>query len=221
MEGVGHAPTLSCSASVVAVVVLAGIAVGPVVAWAVRPWVMWSTGPWPVAEVSVAGGAVSLAVGCRFATDPVFAAWWWWAICSVALVWIDVVCHRLPRPWVIALAAGGLVVFTVHAITVGSPTALLRSISAGVLVLVVGSLVFWIAPGGLGYGDITLLAAISMYTGWIGWRTVLVGIAASLLVLGVLAGLAWATTLRARTARIAAGPSLILGGWIAVLVDTS
>ncbi|MGW5646244.1 prepilin peptidase [Saccharopolyspora sp. NPDC003752] len=204
----------------VAVVVLTGIAVGPFVAWAVRPWVAWSTGPWPVAGFSAAGGAVSLAVGCRFATDPVLAAWWWWAICSMALAWIDMACHRLPRPWVITLAAGGLVVFTDHAITVSSPTALLRSLCAGVLVLTVGSLAYWIAPTGLGYGDITLLAAISVYTGWIGWRTVLVGIAASLLVLGGLAGLAWATTLRSGTERIAAGPSLILGGWITVLIHT-
>ncbi|SDY00955.1 leader peptidase (prepilin peptidase) / N-methyltransferase [Saccharopolyspora shandongensis] len=214
-------PTLSCPVPVVAVLVLAGIVVGPLLAWAVRPWVVCSTRPWPMAGFSAADGAVTLAVGCRFATDPVLAAWWWWALCSVALAWIDLSCHRLPRPWVIALAAGGVVMFTIHAITVSSPAALLRSVSAGVLVLAVGSLAYWIAPGGLGYGDITLLAAISIYTGWIGWRTVLVGIAAALLVLGILAGLAWATTLRARTARIAAGPCLILGGWIAVLVHTS
>ncbi|MGW5789226.1 prepilin peptidase [Saccharopolyspora sp. NPDC003752] len=202
----------------VAVLVLAGIVVGPLLARAVRPWVVWSTRPWPVAGFSAAGGAVSFAVGCRFATDPVLVAWWWWAICSVVLAWIDLSCHRLPRPWVITLAAGGIAVFTVHAITVSSSTALLRSFSAGVLVLAVGSLAYWLAPGGLGYGDITLLAAIALYTGWIGWRTVLVGIVASLLVLGGLGGLAWATTLRGRTARIAAGPSLILGGWLAVLL---
>ncbi|WP_168587599.1 hypothetical protein [Saccharopolyspora sp. ASAGF58] len=194
-----------------------GIAAGSLLAWMVRSWVVWSTRRWPMVGFSAVGGVVSLGVGCRFATDPALPAWWWLGITGTALSVIDVSCRRLPRAWVVTTAAGGFAVFAVLTVTdPANGVALVRSLLAAVVVFAVGVLAYLVIPYWMGFGDVTLYGALALYWGWIGWHAVFRGITASLLLLGITAALAWIRH-RDSKARIAAGPSLILGGWIGVL----
>ncbi|WP_010310263.1 hypothetical protein [Saccharopolyspora spinosa] len=166
---------------------------------------------------SAVGGVVSLVVGCRFATDPALLAWWWLGITGAGLAVIDMACHRLPRAWVVTTAAGGLAVFAMLTITdPENGVALVRSLLAAVVVFAVGVLAYLVIPDWMGFGDVTLYGALALYWAWIGWHAVLRGITASFLLLGITAALAWIRR-RDSEARIAAGPSLILGGWIGVL----
>lgn len=161
--------------------------------------------------------AASGVVAWGFAGSPSLVAWWWLAETGLGLSMIDLSCHRLPRTWVLAMGLGGVAVFSVVACTTSASAALVRAIAAGVLVFVVGAVLSEIPGRWWGFGDVTLSSALSVYCGWIGWSTVAFGTVAGLVVLGVVAAIAWVSGLRGRRSRIAAGPSLIAGAWIGVL----
>lgn len=193
-----------------------GAAVG--LAWVLRRWVPTVFQAAPLAGLVIICALVSMGVGVFFGRDPALLAWWWLGVIGVGLGAIDLHCHRLPRTWVLALVAGGVGVFAFLTATgSGGLTQLLRSGEAVLLVLAVGSGIFAAAPGWLGFGDVTLLSALAAFWGWLGWRTVLWGLFLSLVVLGAVAAVAWLMGRRGEESRIAAGPSIVLGGWIAIV----
>lgn len=193
-----------------------GAAVGS--GWVMRRWVPTVLKPAPLAGLVVTCAFVSIGVGVFFGGDPALPAWWWLGVIGVGLSAIDLHCHRLPRTWVLALVAGGVVVFACLTVTgSGGLTPLLRSFGAVLLVLAVGAGIYASAPGWLGFGDVTLLSALAAFWGWLGWRTVLWGLFLSLVVLGAVAAVAWLMGRRGEESRIAAGPSIVLGGWIAIV----
>ncbi|MEV4731895.1 hypothetical protein [Saccharopolyspora sp. NPDC049426] len=187
-------------------------------AWGMRRWIPTALSPFPLAGLVVTCALVSIGVRVLFGYDPALPAWWWLGVIGVSLGAIDLHCHRLPRTWVLALVAGGVVVFACLTVTgSGGLTPLLRSFGAALLVLAVGAGIYAAAPGWLGFGDVTLLSALAAFWGWLGWRTVLWGLFLSLVVLGVVAAVAWLLGRRGEESRIAAGPSIVLGGWIAIV----
>ncbi|WP_406690705.1 hypothetical protein REH65_00220 [Saccharopolyspora sp. ID03-671] len=187
-------------------------------AWGMRRWIPTALKPSLLAGLVVTCALVSIGVRVLFGDDPALPAWWWLGVIGVGLGAIDLHCHRLPRPWVLTLAAGGLTIFTFLTVTgTGGLTPLLRSFGALLLVLAVGVGIYAAAPGWLGFGDVTLLSALASFWGWLGWRTVLWGLFLSLLVLGGVAAVAWLLGRRDEGSRIAAGPSIVLGGWIAIV----
>ncbi|WP_243793818.1 hypothetical protein [Saccharopolyspora gloriosae] len=155
---------------------------------------------------------LSVTVQTRFGGDPALAAWWWLALVGTVLGLIDSVHHRLPHSWLAILATGGLIVFgTVR------PEALGRLLMASAVVLLLGLIVQWAMPNEVGFGDTLLLAALAPFWAWSGWSTVLTGLITSHLVLGGFAAVAWLAGMRGPGARIAAGPGLVLGGWLPLL----
>ncbi|MCX2729447.1 prepilin peptidase [Saccharopolyspora sp. NFXS83] len=166
--------------------------------------------------IPAAAGAVlallSVLVQVRFGADPALAAWWWLAVTGVVLALIDSLHHRLPHPWTASLLIGGLVIF-------GSvrPDALPRLVAASAVILLVGVLVQCVLPGQVGFGDTLLLVALAPYWAWSGWHTVLAGVITAHLVLGACAATAWLAGVRGPSARVAAGPGLLLGAWLPLL----
>ncbi|WP_170301692.1 prepilin peptidase [Saccharopolyspora hirsuta] len=195
-----------------------GVVAGLVLAWLLRPWT--SLPPISVIGLAVLTSVLSVLIAYRFAEDPVLPAWWWLAVTGLGLALIDVSYHRLPHTWVLAMAAGGLTVFVSRAITEPASTGLVRSLLAALAVFAGGLVLFLAVPGWMGFGDLTTATVLALYWGQVGWPAVLLGVIASTLLLGVVAAQVWVRT-RDHSSRLAAGPSLILGGWISILTHTS
>lgn len=161
---------------------------------------------------------LSALLGWRFAGDPALVAWWWSGVCSAGLAVIDVGEHRLPRSWVSAMGIVVLLMFTVLTAVRGDPAALWRAVSAAALVWLVMRLVEAVCAGAMGGGDTRLQAVLALQLGWLGWHTVLTGLAAGMVLLGFSAGIQWLVGTRGWKARIPAGPSLLVGCWCALFV---
>lgn len=186
-----------------------GLAAAPLVAVNLLVWLpRW----WMPIAVGTSLALLSATVHARFGGDPALVAWWWLSLVGSVLGLVDSVHHRLPHPWLAILSAGGLVVFATL-----RPEALGRLFAASVVVLLLGLIVQWMAPGKVGFGDTVLLVALTPYWAWSGWATVLTGLITSHLVLGVFAAVAWLAGMRGPNARIAAGPGLLLGAWVPLL----
>jgi leader peptidase (prepilin peptidase)/N-methyltransferase len=132
---------------------------------------------------------------------------------GVALTIIDINFHRLPHYLVGAMGVGGVVL-----LGVAQPSWLLRAVVAVVVAAGALFLMGVLSRGQIGFGDVTLCAAVSLYMGWLGWRYVIL----ALLVATLLAGLISAFLLVIRRAslddRFAFGPLLVAGGIVALLL---
>lgn len=122
--------------------------------------------------------------------------------------------HRLPLPLNLGLAGAGAVSLTLAALWTGQPERLLTAaLSAGVAILLL-LVLFVLARGQLGFGDVILVAGLALYSGYLSPLAMLAG-----LWIGCLGTLAWALIRRSRghSGPLAFGPGLILGT-LAVLV---
>lgn len=158
------------------------------------------------------------ATGWRFADDPALTAWWWAGLHTMPLAVLDLQQHRLPRAWLASLATGGVGLFGVVSAVHHESGSLLRAVLAGFGVWLVMRLVETVCAGRMGGGDTRLHAVLAVYTGWISWHTVLLGLLVGTVLLGAGAGLAVLLGRRGRSSRIAAGPFLLTGAWLAVVL---
>lgn len=193
-----------------------GLVAAPLVAVSVWSWLPRPSA-WSLSGLASATVLLSAAVGWWFGESPVLAAWWWLAVVGSVLALIDSMHHRLPHPWLVILLLGGAVVFVVEVMTIHQPRVVVRLVAASAVVLALGLLVQWLAPGQIGFGDTLLLTVMAPFWAWYGWSTVAAGLLCAHLVLGLLAGVAWIAGSRGPEARIAAGPGLLLGAWLPLL----
>lgn len=156
-------------------------------------------------------------IGWRFVDDPALAAWWWAALHTVPVAMVDVYEHRLPHWWLVSFAGGGLCLFATVATLDHEPKRLAHAMFAGLGMWVAMRILEWSCSGRMGGGDTRLHAILALYTGWMSWRTVLIGFVAGSVLLGITAGLACLWQRRFWSSRIAAGPSLLAGAWLALV----
>lgn len=128
--------------------------------------------------------------------------------CLLALTLIDLRTSRLPDPLVAATAVGGLLLSALA----GVERLLAGVVAAGTAFLILEALrrafLRFRGRGGLGGGDVKLLAALGL---WLGAMTPLA------LALAALLGLLQVTVLRPKDGRIAFGPALAFAGFAAGL----
>lgn len=138
------------------------------------------------------------------------------AASGVLLSIIDIRAHRLPNPLVGATAGAGLALFGLASLFRGDAADLLRAMTAALAVGLVFTCLGMIRGGALGGGDVKFAAALALYTGWLGWEAVVLGVAAGFVFGGM--GAAWVLIARRADAstRIAFGPFLFAGAWIAI-----
>jgi leader peptidase (prepilin peptidase) / N-methyltransferase len=147
----------------------------------------------------------------------VLAAACWLAVCCVALAWIDVSVQRLPDALTAPAYLGTMVLLLAAAAVSGSWPDLLRAVAGGLGVTVVLAAVAVISRSALGLGDAKLAASLGTMMAWFGWVTLVRGLVAGF-VIGAVFGLCLLGFRRARLgARIAFGPFLIAGAFLAVL----
>lgn len=135
-------------------------------------------------------------------------------LCTPPLFRADVREHRLPNGWNATLAAGGLLVHAVGAFVQQGWEPLVASVRTGFGGLAIMWLLQLLVRGGLGFGDVKLVAALGFVfaNGWQLFATVFAAFfAASIWVLPQL------RRRYRRDSRVAFGPFILIGAWLMVL----
>jgi leader peptidase (prepilin peptidase)/N-methyltransferase len=161
-------------------------------------------------------GAVELA-GLR----PATAALAWGAGAAVVLGAVDLATHRLPDRVTYPAAAACTAALLVDAAVLDTWTSLVRALAAAAAAFGVAGLAWFVAPQGLGRGDVKLLGLLGLLLGWFGWGVLLAGVFLGLLI-GALVSLVLLATRRAgwRTA-IPFGPPLLTGAVLALALGAA
>jgi leader peptidase (prepilin peptidase)/N-methyltransferase len=161
--------------------------------------------------------AAALAAAPALAGDrPGAVALAWFGAAAVVLAGVDLARHRLPDRVVFPALAGCSVALLTDAAVTGSWGALLRAAGAAVVATALATVARLVQPGGLGRGDVKLLALIGLVLGWGGWGVLMAGVFVGLL-FGALGSLLLIAVGRAgwRT-RVAFGPPLLIGAYVAL-----
>ncbi|MDQ1288028.1 MAG: leader peptidase (prepilin peptidase) / N-methyltransferase [Actinomycetota bacterium] len=139
------------------------------------------------------------------------------AAVSIALAVIDIDTLRLP----FAIVAPS---YPVALVLLGGAAAIGADRAAAVRMLA-GAAIWWglyrllhaIYPNGMGYGDVRLSGVLGLFTGYVGWPHVAVGLLAGFVVGGI-AGLAFIAIGRRKLgSSIPYGPYLLTGAWIGLV----
>ncbi len=173
------------------------------------------SGRYPLVELGT--GVMFALVALRFGGDGdawrLLPAYLTFAAIGIALALIDLDVHRLPD--VIVLPS--YPVLAVLLLIDGEPHALLRSAIGGAVLGAFFFAVWFLAPGGMGFGDVKLSGLVGAMTAYLTWGTFLVG-AFMGFVLGAIAGvLLMAGGKAGRKTAVPFGPFMVLGAWSAIL----
>jgi leader peptidase (prepilin peptidase)/N-methyltransferase len=170
---------------------------------------------YPLMEVAVAGlfVAVVLRLGARWA-DPAFCLL---VLALVILTDIDLEHRRLPVVVVYPAVVGGAALLAMAAAGLHDWGALERGAIGGAGATIGFAIIFFVARGGMGFGDVRLAGLCGMFLAFLGWRYFAVGFFLSFVIGGVV-GIALLVTRRAgRKTQIPYGPFLAAGTMLGVL----
>ncbi|HEU5355340.1 MAG TPA: A24 family peptidase [Actinocrinis sp.] len=166
------------------------------------------------ANLSLTGAALAVS----FIVYALFAAG------SVALAIIDARTKLLPNRIVFPLYGVGLVGFGLITALVHDSAAVTHLITALAAMAVLFGVFYAIAMfGPMGYGDVKLAGVIGLYLGWLAIPIVFAGVllgtvAAALAAIGIVA-VRTARRKPWRRTEIPYGPYLLLGAWVAILLN--
>ncbi|MFE0193843.1 prepilin peptidase [Streptomyces sp. NPDC058989] len=170
---------------------------------------------------ATATAAVCAALAAATGPRPELAAWLVTAPLAVLLTIVDWRVRRLPDqltlPLVVILAGAlGLV-----GRLTGETGAWRRALLGGLLLAACYLLLYVVNPSGIGLGDVKLAAGLGVALGWYGWRTLVTGGAAGVL-LGALYGAALLLVRPgARKTAMPLGPFMILGAFGGLLLGAA
>jgi leader peptidase (prepilin peptidase)/N-methyltransferase len=161
------------------------------------------------------------ALAARIHPGLVLAAGCWLAACAVALAWTDAAVRRLPDVLTGPAYAGTAGLLLIAAAAGGRWGDLLRAVTGG-LALAAGYLALAvISRGATGLGDAKLAASLGTMLAWAGWPALIAGTLAAFLLAAVY-GLGLLLTRRATLKqRVAFGPFMIAGAFLALLAAIS
>ena len=174
--------------------------------------------PSRVVVTAVLTAATGVAAPAITGARPAAVALAWFGAAAVVLAGVDVLRHRLPDRVTYPAAAVCTATLVADAAVTGAWAALLRAVLAASLTLALATGARLLSPAGLGLGDVKLLGLLGLVLGWAGWAVLMGGVFAGLLI-GALASLLLLATGRAgwRT-RVALGPPLLAGAYVALAV---
>ncbi|WP_408899597.1 prepilin peptidase [Nocardioides sp. R1-1] len=156
---------------------------------------------------------VALRLGSDGGGPRLLPAYLVFAAVSIALALIDLDVHRLPD--VIVLPS--YPVLAVLLALGGDGGALLRALEGAAALTLFFFVVWYVAPGGMGFGDVKLAGLVGAMTAYLTWGTFLVGAFLGFL-LGAVAGVLLMAGGRAgRKTALPFGPFMVLGAWTAIL----
>ncbi|GAA4106136.1 prepilin peptidase [Enteractinococcus coprophilus] len=137
--------------------------------------------------------------------------------CSLLVV-IDLAVHRLPdKP--VALTFGAMLVALGIAAATGIGWMPLGRALLAALVLVSAYFVLaFIAPDGLGLGDVKFAAVIGLVLGWFDWSQVAIGTLLAFLLNGLVALIVVIRHGKIKGSEVPFGPSMVLGAVLALII---
>jgi leader peptidase (prepilin peptidase) / N-methyltransferase len=151
----------------------------------------------------------------------VLAAACWLAVCGVALAWIDVAVQRLPDLLTALAYAGTVGLLLLAAATGGHWPDLLRAAGGGLALAAAFLALAVISRAAIGLGDAKLSASLGTMLAWSGWPALATGVFAGFLLAAVY-GLGLLVSGRGtRGQRLAFGPFMVAGAFLAVLAPNS
>jgi leader peptidase (prepilin peptidase)/N-methyltransferase len=132
--------------------------------------------------------------------------------------------HRILPNRIVLPATGIGVVALVAAATVDSrgqgngdvAEQILRTVLGGVALFGVYLVLALVSPNGMGMGDVKFAGFVGMFLAFDGWRTLLIGAAASFVLAALLAVILLLTRCADRTSTIPFGPLMFLGALLAL-----
>ncbi|WP_409496091.1 methyltransferase [Amycolatopsis sp. cmx-11-12] len=169
------------------------------------------------ATMSVATATASWIGWLRMGTTPSWLVWCWVCALGFGLALADLRCRRLPFPMVTTLAGGCAVAFFSVALIDGVWSRFAFASAAAVVAFGLASLVQVCAPDHTGGGDTALYGALALFLGWFGWDGLLRGLLIASGLTAVVA-LVVAVSSKSVNSTFAAGPSLLGGALVSVLV---
>lgn len=172
----------------------------------------------PPTVVEVALGVVFVLLAYRHPGVWVTLAFCWLCANGTAVALIDAAVHRVPNALAVSTYAGVLGLLAVAGTVEHHPTTLLRAVLAGIGLMTFYGLLALASRGGVGMGDVKLVAGLGTALGWVSVSAVVGGTLLGLLLaagyglVAIIAGrLRWAQ-------RFALGPFLVVGAVVALLV---
>lgn len=165
-----------------------------------------------VGELLTSGNAAHLVAGLLLLLGG--AAF---AVCGIALAFVDIQQHRLPNRIIYPWAGSTLILLVLVTFLIGDLVSLGRALAAGLGWAALFLLVRLLHPPSIGMGDVKLAAVLGLYTGFLGWEVLLTGVVLSFLLGGVVSLWLLITRRVSSSSRIAFGPFLILGAAAALV----
>lgn len=135
---------------------------------------------------------------------------------GLALAVIDIDTKRLPNSLTLPSYPISLALLSVASLTGAGLRPLLQALAGAAAMYAVYFILWFAAPGGMGFGDVKLAGVLGGYLGWLGWSILAVGLLGGW-ILGGIIGIALMLTGRAgRKTKIPLGPFMIAGAFLAI-----
>lgn len=167
---------------------------------------------YPIVEAGT--GLAFVLVALRFHDDPgALPAYLAFAAVGIALALIDLDVRRLPD----AIVLPSYVVLTALLLIGWNTDALLRALIGAAALGAFFFIVWFVAPGGMGFGDVKLSGVVGAMTAYLSWGTFLAGAFMGFLLGAVTGVLLMASGRAGRRSAVPFGPFMILGAWSAIL----
>jgi len=171
--------------------------------------------------VELATGVLFGAFAAKFGADAALPAYLYLAAVGVALAMIDFDHKRLPDALTLPSYPVALVLLGIAAVAGAGATPFVRALLAGVALLGLYGVLWFVYPAGMGFGDVKLSGVLGIYLGWLGWGELVVGAFAGFLIGGLVSiGLVLFAEAGGKT-KIPFGPFMLVGALVGIFAGHS
>jgi leader peptidase (prepilin peptidase)/N-methyltransferase len=174
---------------------------------------------YPLVELTAC--ALAVAVVCKYGASIASVVLGLVCIGLAVTAAIDAQTRKLPNKAIAVIALVEIVGFSLAAIQDDAWEAWRRSLIVGAIAFCAALVIYVVARGGLGEGDVKFAPIVWMPLGWLGWGAAFGGYLVTALVAAVWAIVVSVSLRRIRNVSIPLGPALALGAIITILTNFS
>jgi leader peptidase (prepilin peptidase) / N-methyltransferase len=174
---------------------------------------------YPAVELATAGLFVGVAV--RIGLHPALPAFLYLAAVAIALALIDLEHFRLPDPLTLPSYPVGVALLLIAALADSTWWPFERALISMAALFALYDVIAFIAPKGMGGGDVKLAGVLGLYLGWLGWDQLAVGAFMAFLVGGIVSVGLVLFAGAGRKTRVPFGPFMLVGAFIGIFAGHS